>query len=353
MSRPRITFGIIVLNGEPFTRYNLRMLYPFAHQIIVVEGANPHSKHTATPDGHSLDGTLEVLRQFKAKEDPENKVVVVTREGFWEEKDEQSQAYAKLATGDYLWQVDIDEFYRPEDIECILRMLDDNPSITGMSFNFINFWGGFDYVVTSGRQWSRNHPGNRRIFKWAPGSSYTTHRPPTVIDANGQDMMKINHIDRYATARMGIFIYHYYAVFPQQVIRKAYYYKSIGWKLTRDMDRWVEERWLHLRHPFRVFHAFGNFSWLDSFEGIHPPEILKLRQDIATGNILVEIRETGDIETLLASRWYRLGKVLVQIIERLRGTWGFSVLLSWSYWAYRTFIRNNAFLSRAFRLGSR
>ena len=27
---PRITFGMIVLNGEPFLEYNLRSLYPFA-----------------------------------------------------------------------------------------------------------------------------------------------------------------------------------------------------------------------------------------------------------------------------------------------------------------------------------
>ena len=32
--------------------------------------------------------------------------------GFWPgEKDEQSRAYAARATGDYLWQVDVDEFY--------------------------------------------------------------------------------------------------------------------------------------------------------------------------------------------------------------------------------------------------
>ena len=36
----QVTFGTIVLNGEPFTRHNLRALYPFAHQIIVVEGAH-------------------------------------------------------------------------------------------------------------------------------------------------------------------------------------------------------------------------------------------------------------------------------------------------------------------------
>ena len=45
---PKITFGIIVLNGEPFTRYNLRALYLFAHQIIVVEGASPMAAHMAT-----------------------------------------------------------------------------------------------------------------------------------------------------------------------------------------------------------------------------------------------------------------------------------------------------------------
>jgi hypothetical protein len=48
---PKVTFGIIVLNGEPFTRYNLRALYPFAHEIIVVEEASPAAAHAATPDG--------------------------------------------------------------------------------------------------------------------------------------------------------------------------------------------------------------------------------------------------------------------------------------------------------------
>ena len=32
---------MIVLNGLPFLRHDLCALYPFAHQIIVVEGAAP------------------------------------------------------------------------------------------------------------------------------------------------------------------------------------------------------------------------------------------------------------------------------------------------------------------------
>src|SRR5579884_2140828 len=106
-----ISFGIIVLNGEPFTRYCLRALYPFAHQILVVEGACHRARASASADGHSIDGTLEVLQRFQELEDPERKIQIITKQGYWSEKDEQSQAYAERATGDLLWQVDIDEFY--------------------------------------------------------------------------------------------------------------------------------------------------------------------------------------------------------------------------------------------------
>ena len=98
---PRISFGMIVLNGEPFLRYNLRSLYPFAHEIIIVEGAVPGASLVATEDGHSIDGTLAALKSFKSSEDPENKIRIIQKDGFWREKDEMSFAYAENATGDY------------------------------------------------------------------------------------------------------------------------------------------------------------------------------------------------------------------------------------------------------------
>jgi hypothetical protein len=61
---PRVSFGIIVLNGEPFVRYTLRALYPYAHQIIIAEGAAPGARNIATSDGHSRDGTLDTLHLF-------------------------------------------------------------------------------------------------------------------------------------------------------------------------------------------------------------------------------------------------------------------------------------------------
>ena len=128
--KPKITFGILALNAQPFLAANLRALYSFAHQIIVVEGAVRSANRLATPEGHSSDGTLEMLRRFCAEEDPQHKVEVVLAQdagytdGLWPEKDEMSQAYAERATGDWLWQVDADEFYLPEDMVAVMAMLE-------------------------------------------------------------------------------------------------------------------------------------------------------------------------------------------------------------------------------------
>ena len=225
---PKVTFGIIVLNGEPFTRYCLRALYPFAHEIIVVEGATVSASTIATSDGHSTDDTLETLYHFKTEEDPNDKVKIITKNGFWSEKDEQSQAYAEKATGDYLWQVDIDEFYKEKDMQCILKMMQKDPNITAVSFKQITFWGGCNYV-TDGWYLRRGAAIYHRLFKWGPGYCYATHRPPTVYDPQGANLRELKWINGYQLAQKGIFLYHYSLVFPKQVLDKCIYYNQTDW----------------------------------------------------------------------------------------------------------------------------
>src|SRR4030042_6503592 len=117
---------MIVVNGEPFIRYNLENLYPHAHEILIVEGAVEKFRHAATPDGHSLDRTVEIIKNFP---DPQGKIKLIQRDGFWPEKDEMSNAYMAICTGDYIWQGDVDEFYKSADIEKIRRLLSENPDI--------------------------------------------------------------------------------------------------------------------------------------------------------------------------------------------------------------------------------
>ncbi|MEF3274185.1 MAG: glycosyltransferase family 2 protein [Chloroflexus sp.] len=312
---PRITFGMIVLNGEPFLRYNLRAIYPFAHQIIVAEGASPRAAHAATADGHSLDGTLQTLYQFKAEEDPDDKLIIVTAEmyghpnGFWPgEKDEQSRAYAERATGDWLWQIDVDEFYHPTDMARVAAFLQQHPDTTCLCFRAYHFWGGFDYLADGGLFWHRQHQGEpwgryRRVFRWQPGYRYDSHRPPTIVDERGRNITRRRL--RYADA-FGVWMYHYFMVFPHQFIRKGAYYQNQPWerergRLQKNLDLLTE---LNYANGLRIMDQYGTQNWLTRFVGQHPPAIEALRADIAAGKVAVTLRPTDDIERLLADPHY-------------------------------------------------
>jgi glycosyltransferase involved in cell wall biosynthesis len=321
MAKPRISFGMIVLNGEPFIRYNLGALYPFAHQIIVVEGAAPGATAIAGSDGHSTDGTLETLKAFKSTEDPEEKITILTAEdegyedGFWPgEKHEQSQAYARRATGDYLWQVDVDEFYMPEGMERIIEMLQTNPSITAVSFPMLTFWGSI-HVTVDGWYLRRGASQYHRLFKWGPSHRYATHRPPTVVDGTGRDLRKLNWICAGDLEKERIYLYHYSLLFPRQVFDKCAYYQEAGWARRKEALRWMETGFLSLKRPYHVHNVYDFPSWLETYEDDTPPQVIALWRDVKGGRIQEEIRPMEDAKRLLSSFSYRLGRGMLRILD--------------------------------------
>jgi hypothetical protein len=311
---PRVTFGIIVLNGEPFTRYCLRSLYPFAHQIIVVEGGHEDTRAVATEDGHSIDGTLEALQRFKVEEDLLGKVEIVTRNGFWQKTDElgrhrtfQSRAYAERATGDYLWQVDIDEFYRPQDMQRVLDMLRERPSVTAVSFRTRTFWGRPEYVA-DGWALRRGARDYHRLFKWGPGYRYITHEPPTVADDKGRDLRSLDWVRAEEMVRRGVFMYHYSLLFPWQVEQKVRIYEDEKPDWFGDVTRWADESYFTLGRPFRVHNIYQSPSWLERFSGSHPPQVAEMMRDVLAGRTSLAARDSEDIERLLRKWWYPVGR---------------------------------------------
>ncbi|HYK94615.1 MAG TPA: glycosyltransferase family 2 protein [Candidatus Dormibacteraeota bacterium] len=313
---------MIVLNGEPFTAYTLRSLYPFAHEIIVVEGAAPAAKNIATLDGHSRDDTLAELRRFKLEEDPEGKVTIVTAEdegspdGWWPgEKDEQSRAYARRATGDYLWQVDIDEFYRAEEMALVVQMLRDDPTITAATFKQITFWGGLGYRA-DGWYLRRGATYYRRLFKWGSGYEYAKHRPPTVLDPEGRDVHTGNALDPEDLARRGIHLYHYSLLLPKQVIEKCDYYGNATFTRRPAAVAWAQDAFLRLGRPYRVHNVYDFPSWLERYDGPHPDEIGRMVDDLARSEP-GQLRRTDDIERLLGSWWYSRGARIVKALDPL------------------------------------
>ena len=321
---PRISFGIIVLNGEPFLRYCLRALYPYAHEIIVVEGAAPGAKNVATPDGHSLDGTLETLRDFQANEDPHGKLTIVTRDGFWSEKDEMSQTYATRATGDYLWQVDVDEFYRAQDIEAVCQLLRDQPTITAISFQTLFFFGAPAYRV-DGWYLRRGADQFHRLFKWGAGYRYETHRPPTVVDAHGRDLRTLHWLGGREMAARGIRLYHYSLLLPKQVREKSAYYSQAEWAQRRGALQWMEEAYFSLGRPYHLHNVYDYPACLYRYAGAHPTQVERMWREITEPGSAIEIRANADIEVLLDSRCYQLGRTLVMAADApslwLRRAW--------------------------------
>jgi hypothetical protein len=307
---------MIALNGLPFLEYNLRALYPFAHQIIVVEGAVRPAAQLARPDGHSIDGSWEMLGTFKQAHDPEDKLILISAidegysDGFWPEKDEMSQAYARRTDGNWLWQVDSDEFYRTDDMKAVIDLLGLRPETTAVSFPYREFWGGFDYCVNG--QWHNyEHSAFHRLFRWGPGYRYTQHRPPTVEDNEGRDLRSLVWLDHNQMKKRGIWLYHYSYVFPKQAEQKVGYYSHVEWtQAFRDNARWMEMKYFGLRDPlFLGERGRKVVQWLERYKGPHPGAIRQLRNDLATGRRDDPQRKINDIERLLESPAYRISKL--------------------------------------------
>lgn len=311
---PAISFGMIVLNGQPFLPYNLRALYPFASQIIVVEGAVEAAAAIADAQGHSIDGTLQELWRFKREEDPLGKLEIVTNDGCWREKAEQSQAYAERATGDYLWQIDVDEFYQPQDMETVLRFLQAQPDVTMLTFPHLLFWGSTAYRV-NGWYLMREQAYIRRVFKWGPGYRYAAHRPPLVLDDQGRDVSTLHPAGGADFRRWGIYLYHYSLLFPDQVDRKSRYYEAAAWSPLNNATRWARETYGGLKRPYRVHNSYQYPSWLERVAAPPPPQIQAMLADIAASDLDVPQRDMADVERLLGTRWYGLGVRLLRGVE--------------------------------------
>lgn len=314
---PKISFGIIVLNGMPFVEYCLRQIYPFAFEIIVVEGASEKAAMISDEKGHSVDKTVDALKRFKSQEDPEDKVQLIFREGFWPGKDAMSQAYAEKATGDWLWQVDIDEFYKHEDMEYICRLLVKEPDISAISFRQIAFWGDFDILNDSVHLCGNNASEFFRLFKWGAGFQYVTHRPPTVINPQGRNVLEDKWLNARVMEKNGILLYHYSTLFPRQVRDKSLYYAKQRWgEVAKRICYWEEHCFNEFRHPFRVHQNQTSLSWLKKFHGIHPEAIQQLQEDLKQKRLHEERFDLTKARKTLDSHLYRLKAQFLEFYSR-------------------------------------
>lgn len=287
---PKFSFVMIVLNGMPFIEYSLRSVYEFAHEVIIVEGAVEKCMFAANPDGSSTDGTVELLKSFP---DPQHKIKLI--QGRWPEKCEMQNEALRHVTGDYVWLIDSDEVYKTEHLNAIKKILTDDPSITQVNFIPDNFWKGLDHIFVSPRFFE---PAchYRRLFKFARGAVFTSHRPPTMTwPGEVRTTEQMHLLDGQTTRKMGVVPYHYSYVLDKQVQQKIELYHRYGWGKDWKLDllewyhecflKWTPENREQIEKRYPIWTGDRN-SHTVPFDGTHPQAIVPyiLRKSLVRGS---------------------------------------------------------------------
>ena len=206
---------MIVFEGDYVLEECLQQVYPYAEQILIAEGPVEYWQRQGRTT--STDRTNEILDNFP---DPDNKISIV--HGQYSEKDEQCKAYMKHIRDDidYLWNLDSDELYKKEDLERTIAFLAEQQA-TSVCVTSCSFYGGINHHLT-GFELARDN--FLRIIKYEPGSTWLTHRPPTIKYPSEIERKHINSDTFFAMTN--VLMYHYSYVFPTQVARKVGYYKD-------------------------------------------------------------------------------------------------------------------------------
>ena len=273
----KIAFGMIVFEGDYVLKQCLEQVYPFAEQILIAEG--PVSYWQRQGRTTSLDETNKILDEFP---DPENKIKVV--HGQFNEKDDQCKAYMKHINDDidYIWNLDSDEIYKTEDLKKIINFLETELP-TSVGVRSCSFYGGFNDYLTG---FELNKDNFLRIFRYVKGSTWLTHRPPTIQYPPNSNIMR-KHIDSETLYNnLGVQMYHYSYTFPDQVHKKVNYYKDSVSKdncIDNYFDRvyipWLSGNRESVEKEFLGVHEFKPHSrgecFTKPFISSHPESILR------------------------------------------------------------------------------
>lgn len=350
MGKPDITIGIIVFNGMPFLPYCIEQWDNIAKEVVVVEGSTLWSKACARIDGHSSDGTLEFLKDV-IKDKPYIKLITAedygSRDGTWKgEKNQMCSSFVDHVTGEWLWLVDVDEFYLEDTVHRILDILK-SEDISGISMVLKTFWGS-PYIQVVGRYVSDLEWGGsaRRIFKWEKGYRYITHRPPTVVDCNGVDITTLNWITPQEALKHNLWCFHYPFLFHSQVVWKLTYYSNAPFGYPEYIPIWFEKAWEKLTDPFNVHPGYKAYSWLVPYYGDVPAVIKRMWDKVKDDSSLV--RRMDDVKTLLKDPFYRFVIYIMRLmptnseIRYKRGSFHlynicvFFLKLFQTYWRYKS-----------------
>lgn len=239
--KPRIVQCIQCVNEEQLIEACILQCYDEVDKIIVIEGAvqNKVEAGQATPDGHSLDRTVEIIQDIKANKDPDKKIVFVQIDRPWADLEELKNTFFQyMQDGDWMFITDADEFVFPETVDKLRQAISLEPWATEfVPAGFYHFWRDSFHIRKPSGDWGQQH---QRFIRFQPGLNYQNH--PVARDANGV----CTYFDpRYLGRRFvlpGFIIYHYsYCKDDATDIQKKkdFYAKELGQEKHGDVGSYA------------------------------------------------------------------------------------------------------------------
>lgn len=164
-------------NEADWIEYNLSNCYDEFDKIRVLEGA-VEGRPNSTPDGHSTDGTLELIKSFP---DPANKIELYTLNRPFKSLEQMKQVFLDVASEDeFLCIADADEFFLEGQINRIRRILRARPNLSQIVPMFLHFWRDAYHIRNMDTNYTIQH---QRFIRYTKGMRYHSH--PVATDANG------------------------------------------------------------------------------------------------------------------------------------------------------------------------
>lgn len=200
---------------------------------VICEGtaANGGSTSWCAPQQPRLskDGTGEFLSSLAG-----HPRIKIHRRQTWASKDEMCQvAVSEIKEDCCLIQVDADEIWRADQLDCIGRMFDEIPDAK-CAFFFCRYFVGGNIIITHESDLANNRW--KRAWRGFEGMKWKSHEPPVLTTP------EMPFISREETFRRGLVFDHFGYLLPSQLAFKESYYKYknavANWQRLQRNTKW-------------------------------------------------------------------------------------------------------------------
>ena len=267
-AQPKIVQCIQACNEEKLIEACMLQLYDKVDRIVVIEGAVKSKVEAgqATPDGHSLDRTVDIIKEVKANKDPDKKIIFVQIDRPWNDLEELKNSFFQyMQDGDWMLITDADEFIHPEVVDKLREAIDLEPWATEIvPAGFYHFWRDAYHMRKPDGDWGQQH---QRFIKFRPGLNYQNH--PVARDGEGV----CTYFDpRYLTRRFVlkdfvVFHYSYCKDDAEDITRKkAFYAAELGQDKHGDVGAYARGG-----QTDEYLNEGEDLDTVLRFDGAHPP----------------------------------------------------------------------------------